>query len=312
MGLNKGSFRIVSSGRYVPEQVLTNRDLEKIVDTSDAWIMSRTGIGERRIANGKTTSDMAALAATQALEKANYDKKKIDVIIVATFTSDMKSPSVASRVQAKLGLDKTGIMVFDLNAACTGFIYALNIAERMLHSGSHRSALVIGAEVLSKVTDYKDRNTCVLFGDGAGAVIVERDETKEAIFNVSSKTDDDLILYVDDHINMDGPKVYQFASRVIESSVKDLLEYGNIEKSAIRKIIPHQANIRIIKSASRALGISLDSFFINIHKYGNTSAASVPIALDEMLGEENIEAGDKIVLVGFGAGLTYGACLLTF
>ncbi|MFO7841737.1 MAG: beta-ketoacyl-ACP synthase III [Fidelibacterota bacterium] len=312
MGLNKGSFRIVSSGSYVPEQVLTNRDLEKIVDTNEAWIMSRTGIGERRIANGKTTSDMAALAAVQALEKANYDKKKIDVIIVATFTSDMKSPSVASRVQAKLGLDKTGIMVFDLNAACTGFIYALNVAERMLHSGSHRSALVIGAEVLSKVTDYKDRNTCVLFGDGAGAVIVERDEKKEAVFNVSSKTDEDLILYVDDYINMDGPKVYQFASRVIESSVRDLLEYGNIEKSAIRKIIPHQANIRIIKSASRALGISLDSFFVNIHKYGNTSAASVPIALDEMLGKEKIEAGDKIVLVGFGAGLTYGSCLLTF
>ncbi len=312
MGLNKGSFRIVSSGSYVPEQVLTNRDLEKIVDTNEAWIMSRTGIGERRIANGKTTSDLAALAAVQALEKANYDKKKIDVIIVATFTSDMKSPSVASRVQAKLGLDKTGIMVFDLNAACTGFIYALNVAERMLHSGSHRSALVIGAEVLSKVTDYKDRNTCVLFGDGAGAVIVERDEKKEAVFNVSSKTDEDLILYVDDYINMDGPKVYQFASRVIESSVRDLLEYGNIEKSAIRKIIPHQANIRIIKSASRALGISLDSFFVNIHKYGNTSAASVPIALDEMLGKEKIEAGDKIVLVGFGAGLTYGSCLLTF
>ncbi|MDZ7821304.1 MAG: beta-ketoacyl-ACP synthase III [Candidatus Marinimicrobia bacterium] len=300
MGLNKGSFRVVSSGRYAPEQVLSNRDLEKIVDTTDAWIRSRTGIGERRIANGKTTTDMAALAAQNAIDKADYDKDKIDLIIVATFTSDMKSPSVASRVQAMLGLEKAGIMVFDLNAACTGFIYALNVAERMLHSGSHRSALVIGAEVLSKVTDYKDRNTCVLFGDGAGAVIVERDETKEAIFNVSSKSDRDLILSVRDYISMDGPKVYQFASRVIESSVTDLLEYGDIPKSKIKKIVPHQANIRIIKSASKALGIPMEFFFVNIHKYGNTSAASVPLALDEMLEAEPVEPDDKVILVDSG------------
>jgi 3-oxoacyl-[acyl-carrier-protein] synthase-3 len=312
MGLNKGSFRVVSSGRYAPEQVLSNRDLEKMVDTTDAWILSRTGIGERRIANGKTTTDMAALAAQNAIDKADYDKERIDLIIVATFTSDMKSPSVASRVQAKLGLEKTGIMVFDLNAACTGFIYALNVAERMLHSGSHRSALVIGAEVLSKVTDYGDRNTCVLFGDGAGAVIVERDETKTAIFNVSSKSDRDLILSVNDFISMDGPKVYQFASRVIQSSVSDVLDYGDVPKSEIKKIVPHQANIRIIKSASKALGIPMESFFVNIHKYGNTSAASVPLALDEMLETEPVEPGDKVILVGFGAGLTYGACMLTF
>lgn len=312
MGLDRGFFKIVSTGRFTPAGILTNNDLEKIVDTSDEWIVSRTGIKERRITNGQTTSDLATLAAKKAIEKVGYDKEKIDMIIVATFTPDLKSPSVASMVQAKLGLKKTGIMCFDINAACTGFIYALNVAERMLHSGSHRSALVIGAEVISKVTDYKDRNTCVLFGDGAGAVILEKDETKEVIFNVSSKGDEDLILYVDEHVNMDGPKVYQFASRVIKSSVEEVLAFGHILKSKIRKIIPHQANIRIIQSASKALNIPLDTFFVNIHKYGNTSAASIPIALDEMLDEETMEENDKIIMVGFGAGLTYGACALTF
>ncbi len=311
MGFDKGHFKIVSTGHYTPEAVLTNRDLEKMVDTTDEWITSRTGIRERRIANGKTTSDLATLASRNALEKANYDKNDIDLIIVATFTPDLKSPSVACMVQAKLGLDKPGIMAFDINAACTGFIYALNIAERMLHSGLYKSALVIGAEVISKVMDYKDRNTCVLFGDGAGAVILEKDESREVLFNISSKGDQDLILYVDEYINMDGPKVYQFASRVIESSIRGLMEFGNMDTAMIRKIIPHQANIRIIKSASKALDIPLESFFINIHKYGNTSAASIPIALDEMLEDEATQADDKIVLVGFGAGLTYGACSLT-
>jgi 3-oxoacyl-[acyl-carrier-protein] synthase III len=312
MGLDKGSFKIVSTGRFTPEGVLSNKDLEKIVDTTDEWITSRTGIKERRIANGKTTSDLAAIAAMNAIEKANYDKDKIDLIIVATFTPDLRSPSMACRVQAKLGLDKEGILAFDINAACTGFIYALNIAERMMHSGSYKSALVIGAEVISKVTDYKDRNTCVLFGDGAGAVIIEKDKTKEVVFNVQTKSDEDLILYVDDYVSMDGPKVYQFASRVIHSSVTGVLEHGHIEKSQIRKIIPHQANIRIIQSASKSLKIPMDSFYVNIHKYGNTSAASIPIALDEMLEKETMKPNDKVVLVGFGAGLTSGACSLTF
>ena len=312
MALDKGCFKIVSTGRFTPEGVLSNHDLEKIVDTTDEWITSRTGIKERRIVNGKNTSDLAAIAAMNAIEKANYDKDKIDLIIVATFTAELRSPSMACRVQAKLGLDKPGILAFDINAACTGFIYGLNIAEKMMHSGSYKSALIIGAEVISKFTDYKDRNTCVLFGDGAGAMIIEKDESKEVIFNVQTKSDDDLILYVDDYVNMDGPKVYQFASRVIKSSVNGVLEYGNIDRSQIKKIIPHQANIRIIQSASKALKMPIESFYVNIHKYGNTSAASIPIALDEMLEEGTMEAGDKVILVGFGAGLTSGACLLTF
>ncbi|RKY56690.1 MAG: 3-oxoacyl-ACP synthase [Candidatus Neomarinimicrobiota bacterium] len=312
MALDKGCFKIVSTGHFTPEGVLSNHDLEKIVDTTDEWITSRTGIKERRIVNGKNTSDLAAIAALNAIEKVNYDKDKIDLIIVATFTAELRSPSMACRVQAKLGLDKPGVLAFDINAACTGFIFGLNIAEKMMHSGSYKSALVIGAEVISKFTDYKDRNTCVLFGDGAGAMIIEKDESKEVIFNVQTKSDDDLILYVDDYVNMDGPKVYQFASRVIKSSVNGVLEHGNIDRSQIKKIIPHQANIRIIQSASKALKMPMESFYVNIHKYGNTSAASIPIALDEMLEEETMETGDKIILVGFGAGLTSGACLLTF
>ena len=312
MALDKGYFKVVSTGHYTPEGILSNQDLEKIVETTDEWITSRTGIKERRIVNGKNTSDLATIAAMNAIEKVNYDKNKIDLIIVATFTAELRSPSMACRVQAKLGLDKPGILAFDINAACTGFIYALNIAERMMQSGSYKSALVIGAEVISKVTDYKDRNTCVLFGDGAGAMILEKDETKEVIFNVQTKSDDELILYVDDYVNMDGPKVYQFASRVIQSSVNGVIEYGNIDRSKIRKIIPHQANIRIIQSASKALKIPMESFFVNIHKYGNTSAASIPIALDEMLETETMHPDDKVVLVGFGAGLTSGACSLTF
>jgi len=312
MGLSKGHFKIVSSGRYTPEGVLTNKDLEKIVETSDEWITTRTGIKERRISNGKTTSDLATLAAENAIEKANYDKDKIDLIIVATFTAEIRSPSVACRVQAKLGLDNPELVAFDINAACTGFIFSLNIAERMLQTGAYRSALVIGSEVISRVTDYKDRNTCVLFGDGAGAVIIEKDEDKEVVFNVQTKSDEDLILYVDDYISMNGPKVYQFASRIIKTSINAVIEHGNIDKSLIRKIIPHQANIRIIQSASKALKMPMDSFYVNIHKYGNTSAASIPIALDEMLETEKMNSGDKVLLVGFGAGLTSGACSLTF
>jgi 3-oxoacyl-[acyl-carrier-protein] synthase-3 len=312
MGLDKGYFKVVSTGHYTPEGVLSNKDLEKIVDTSDEWITTRTGIKERRISNGKTTSDLAAMAAKNAIEKADFDKEKIDLIIVATFTAELRSPSVACRVQSILGLNHEGILAFDVNAACTGFIYALNVAERMLQSGSYRSALVIGAEVISRVTDYKDRNTCVLFGDGAGAMILERDESKEVVFSVETQSDDDLILYVDDFVSMNGQKVYQFASRILKTRVNGVLEHGDIDKDDIKMIIPHQANIRIIQSASKALKIPMDRFFVNIHKYGNTSAASIPIALDEMLENQKMESGDKVVLVGFGAGLTSGACALTF
>lgn len=311
MALNKGFFKVVSTGRYVPDTVISNRDLEQVVDTTDEWIASRTGIRERRLAFGETTSDLACKAAQAAIDKAGYDKTRIDLIIVATFTPDLKSPSVASIVQAKLGLSEKNVTAFDLNAACTGFIYTLNVAEKMLRTNAYKSALVIGAEVISNVLDYRDRNTCVLFGDGAGAMILEKDRGKPAFFNVSARPDPDRILYVDSAVHMEGQKVYQFASRVMESSISEVLAYGKIPKEMVKKIVPHQANLRIIQSASKALEIPMETFFVDIQKYGNTSAASIAIAFDELLETEPIQPGERVLLVGFGAGLTYGACLLT-
>lgn len=306
------NIKIISTGHYVPEKVLTNYDLTQIVETTDEWIVSRTGIKNRRIAIGEDTSDLALKAAQNAIEKNNYDTSKIDLIIVATFTPDYKSPSVASLVQAKLGLNDQEITAFDINAACTGFIYALNVATKMLASNQYRAALVIGAEVISKVTDYQDRNTCVLFGDGAGCVIIEPTyEHKPAYFYTSSKGDLDKILYVDQYIHMDGQKVYAFASKAIESTILKLLDFDKSEVGEIETIIPHQANIRIIQSASKSLKIPMENFFVNIEMYGNTSAASVAIALDEYVNENSDHDGQTVFLVAFGAGLTWGGARLT-
>lgn len=311
MAMNKGYLRVISSGHYVPDTIISNQDLEQVVDTSDQWIISRTGIKERHLAFCETTSDLAYKAAKNAIDKANYDVNKIDLIIVATFTSELRSPSIASLVHARLGSKQKNVTAFDINAACTGFIYALNIAEKMLRNNACKSALVIGAEVISNVIDYQDRNTCVLFGDGAGAMILEKDRKKPAYFNISAKPDEELILYVDDYIHMEGQKVYQFASRIIESSISEILAYGKIPKEAVKRVIPHQANIRIIQSAAKALDIPFDMFYVNIQKYGNTSAASIAIAFDEMQETETLQPGEQVLLVGFGAGLTYGACLVT-
>jgi len=312
MDVKQNQIRLVSTGHYAPPKIVTNADLEKIVDTTDEWITTRTGIKERRIAENEDNSDMATKAALSAINKANYDRNKIDLIIVATFTPDFKSPNVANFVQAKLGLNDLPITAFDVNAACTGFIYALNIASQMLSTGNYQSALVIGSELISKVTDYTDRNTCVLFGDGAGAVILE--PTKNAkpwLFFTASKGDLDTILYVDDYVHMDGQKVYQFASRAIDSSIRLLLDFDSSKPEDLAAIIPHQANIRIIQSAAKSLGLPMDHFFVNLHKYGNTSAASIAIALDEYLDENKSEEERTLILVGFGAGLTWGAARIT-
>ena len=306
------SIKIVSTGKYLPEKILSNTDLEKIVDTSDQWIYSRTGIKERRVSTDKPTSEMATQAALAAIRKINYDTKKIDLIIVATFTPDYLSPSVANLVQTKLELNDQEITCFDINAACTGFIYALNVATQMMNSGGYQSALVIGAEKLSKVIDYKDRNTCVLFGDGAGAVILENTKTnKPAFFYTSSKGDLEEIIIVNPLIQMEGRKVYQFATKIIEHSVNKVLQEAMINKEEIAKVIPHQANVRIIESAFNSLGFSSDKIFLNIEKYGNTSSASIPIALDEYLEFVKPEEDEKIILVGFGGGFSWGAALLT-
>jgi len=313
MDIKTNQIRLLGSGHYTPERILSNADLEKIVDTTDDWITSRTGIKERRIAEDDVeTSDLATLAAKDAIASAGIEPSTIDLIIVATFTPDYKSPSVANIVQAKLGLNDHPITAFDINAACTGFIYALNVASQMLKSENYNRALVIGSEKISKVTDFTDRNTCVLFGDGAGALLLERgDQSTPWNFFTASKGDLDNILYVDNYVHMEGQKVYQFATRAIDSAVRLLLDYDQTAVEDIDMIIPHQANYRIIQSAAKSLNLDINRFFVNLHKYGNTSAASIAIALDEYLKSTPSDKLRTLILVGFGAGLTWGACKIT-
>jgi len=309
------NLKIISTGHYVPEKCLTNEDLEKIVDTSDKWIFSRTGIKNRHVIENpdiENTSDLAYKASLNAINKAKYDKNKIDLIIVATFTPDYRSPSVANLVQAKLGLSHKEIPCFDINAACAGFIYALNVALQMLNSGNYKSALVIGAEVITKFTDYTDRNTCVLFGDGAGAVILEKTlEDKPAHFFTASQGELDKLIYVDEFVHMNGKEVYLFATSILEKSIKKVLNDTNLSYNDIKTIIPHQANLRIIQTVAKNLGLDMSKFFINIGEYGNTSAASIAIALDEFMMSPDAKPNDKVLLVGFGGGFTYASAILT-
>lgn len=305
--MSSTNIKLISTGKYLPKKILTNDDLEKMVDTSDEWITTRTGIKERRIAaDDEYAADLAYEAAKKAIEKANYQIQDIDLIIVASITGKQMTPSVANRVQQKLGI--TSCMSFDVNAACTGFIYALEVAASMLQAKQYKAALVIGAEKLSSVLDYTDRNTCILFGDGAGAVIIEPDDTKEAFFYNQSKADDTDALTVKQHIKMDGRKVFLFAVDAIKKSIAEIVKKSNVEFDQITQIIPHQANLRIIQSVSKSLDIDMDKFMINLDKYGNTSAASIPIALDEYLSQKR--NNEYILLVGFGGGFTWGSALL--
>ncbi len=306
------NIKFISTGSYIPEKIMTNFDLEKLVDTSDEWIYSRTGIKNRHFSTGENTSDLAVKAAQNAIDKANYDISKIDLIIVATFTPDLMSPSVANFVQAKLGLSKQDITCFDLNAGCTGFIYALNVASQMLKSEKYQSALVIGAEVISKVIDFNDRNTSVLFGDGSGCVLLENiEEIVPAYFYSTSEGELNKTLYVDNVVHMDGKKVYQFALGAVEKAIKKVLEDSQLTLMDVDMIIPHQANIRIIQSVAKSLKIDLNKFFLNIDKYGNTSAASIAIALDEYIETRKNKTQETLLLVGFGSGFTYGAAIIT-
>ncbi|MBN2268007.1 MAG: ketoacyl-ACP synthase III [Acholeplasmataceae bacterium] len=305
-------IKIISTGKYIPPHIVTNQDLEKLVDTSDDWITTRTGIKRRRKAINELTSDMAYYAAIDAIEKANYDQTKIDLIIMATITGDQFTPSTANFIQAKLGLEHQ-VMSFDINAACTGFVYALEIASSMLQTGRFRSALIIGGEKLSKVIDYTDRNTCVLFGDGAGAMIIEpsQKEQDRAYFYNAAYPDKNNTLTVIDKIFMDGKKVYQFAVDIMEKSIHKILDVANLTMDDIHMIIPHQANERIIQSVSKSSGIPMNKFMLNISEYGNTSAASIPITIAEYLEKHNI-TNQKILLVGFGGGFTWGSAILQF
>jgi 3-oxoacyl-[acyl-carrier-protein] synthase-3 len=320
--------RIISTGSYLPEKILTNADLEKMVDTSDEWITERTGIKERRIANGnQTASDLAYEASKIALERAALKAKDIDLIITATVTGDMPFPSTACILQNKLGAKKAA--AFDINAACSGFLYGLYIADGFIRSGMNKRILVVGTEVLSKITDWNDRATCILFGDGAGVVIVEPTEENRGIISMSINSDGSMweLLYLPGggsrypaskdsidgrlhYIKMKGNETFKFAVRTLEDLVVKILKKNKLEPSQLSLLIPHQANLRIIQATADRLGIPMDKVLVNLDRYGNTSAASIPIALDEALSNGKIKNGDYILLEAFGGGLTWASALI--
>jgi 3-oxoacyl-[acyl-carrier-protein] synthase-3 len=301
-------IKVIGVGHYVPSHIVTNHDMEKLVETNDEWIRTRTGIEARRKVTDETTHDMAYYAAKAALEEANVDKNEIDLIICATITENQKTPSVGNFVAGLLGIEHE-VMSFDVNAACTGFIYALDIAASLIQNPKYRKALVIGTETLSNILDYTDRNTCILFGDGAGAVVVEKGDQEDlGYFYSTSKADMAHTLDVGKYIKMDGRKVFLFAVEVIEASIKNVLESANLTLDDIDHIIPHQANKRIIQSVAKSMDISVDMFEMNIEKYGNTSAASIPITLSEYKKKHTDKK--RVILVGFGGGFTYGAAII--
>ena len=313
--------KIIGYGYYIPKNLITNQDLEKIVDTNDEWIKSRSGIETRYISSTENTSDIAYNAAIKAIEDAKIAKEDIDLIICATCTPDNMTPSTACLVQEKLGLNDSHVMAFDLNAACSGFLYSMQVASFML--SEYKCALIIGAEPLSKVIDWTDRSTCVLFGDGAGAVIMKREQTdNDMYFYSNAEGDNQGKLRIQGlslkqplqneerkvgHIEMAGNDVFRFAVRAMSDALTEALNKAGKTIDDIDLVIPHQANYRIIKHVIKKLKIDEDKVYINLNKYGNTSAASVAIALAEAKEKGLIKEGAKIVLIGFGAGFTYAS-----
>jgi 3-oxoacyl-[acyl-carrier-protein] synthase-3 len=317
--------RITGWGKYVPDRVLTNFDLEKMVDTSDEWIRTRTGIRERHIAGpGETTCSMSVAAAHQALERARVDPSDLDLIIVATSTPDYLVPSVASMVQDQLGAGKAP--AFGLRAGCTGWVYGLVTASQFIQTGAYRKILIIGTEHLSMGVDWQDRNTCVLFGDGAGAVLLEASDQPTGLLSFdlgSDGSDYDALIFpgcgganppshevIDKrqhYLQMDGRRVFKFATRVMANSVSKVVSSAGLSIDDIALIIPHQANDRIIEMARRRLRVPPEKIMVNIDRYGNTSAASIPLALTDAVDEGRLKPGEHVVFVGFGAGLTWAA-----
>ena len=332
--------KIIGVGKYLPEKVLTNADLEKMVDTSDEWIKDRSGISERRIAGNKEPSSyMGSEAVKRACDNAKISYDDIDFVICTTNSPDMLFPATAMQILQNMGIkDRPGM---DLQAGCTSFCYGLEIADSLIKgSNRYKKIAVVGAEKLSRLVDWEDRNTCVLFGDGSGAVIVSKNEESglSSIENCeagiissylggdSSKTNAirleaglsqnpatiDTVRDKRHFFKMEGQDVFKFAVKVIPDCIRKLLTQANMVIDQIKLIIPHQANIRIVEAAAKFLKVSIDKFYMNIHKYGNTSAASVPIALEEAINEGRIKKGDTIITVGFGAGLTYAANIIRF
>ncbi|WP_331487999.1 beta-ketoacyl-ACP synthase III [Caminicella sporogenes] len=322
------SVGILGTGSCLPEKEITNFDLEKMVDTSNDWIVSRTGIHTRRIADDSTaTSDLATMAARKALKMANIKPEDLDLIIVATVTPDMAFPSTACIVQSNLGAANAA--AFDLEAGCSGFLYGMTVGKQFIATGVYKYVLVIGAETLSKIMDWNDRNTCVLFGDGAGAVVLGPVEEGRGILSTYLGADGEKGKFLTQpaggsrmpasietvkqnlhYIKMDGSEVFKFAVRIMGDASKEALKLCNLNVEDVDYLVPHQANIRIILSAAKRLKLSMDKVYVNLDKYGNMSAASIPVALDEAVKQNKIRENDIVVLVGFGAGLTWGSCVV--
>lgn len=312
--------KIKYTGAYVPENIVTNADLEKLVETDDEWIRSRTGIERRHISMGDNTSDLASKTAWEIIKKGGIDPTDIDLIIVATVSPDCMSPSTACTVQAAIGA--VNAVAFDISAACSGFVFALSTADKFIKSGTYKNALIIASEVLSKHINWSDRSTCVLFGDGAAGAYIERSETPGIIAedigcdgtkgkslggarNTAANVFNGLEKFDDPYIYMDGKVIFDFATRQVPKSVNKLLEKANLMPEDIKYVLPHQANERIVKVISRKVKIHMEKFYLNIAEYGNTSAASIPIALNEMYEKGILSEGDKLLITGFGGGLTW-------
>jgi 3-oxoacyl-[acyl-carrier-protein] synthase III len=326
--LSKSHIHIIGTGAYLPHKVLTNHDLEKMVDTSDEWITTRTGIKERRVAaKDEAASDLAIHAAKRALENAGVKAEAVDLIVVATATPDMFFPSTGCFVQKALGIKEA--VSFDVSAACSGFLYALETAKALMESRDYKLAIVIGTEKLSSITNWKDRNTCVLFGDGAGAAILQNRPNAHGLLTAVMGADGrkaDLLFMAGGgsrcpataesvasgmhYLRMEGKETFKNAVQAMQTAAEEALRRCEIDISRIKCIIPHQANRRIIDAVIERLGAKPEQLFVNLHKYGNTSAASVAIALDEAIASGRVQRGDLILMVVFGAGLTWGAAVI--
>lgn len=321
--------RIITTAYSVPKQIITNEDLSKIVDTSDEWITQRTGIKQRRISAGENTSVFVTDVAKKLLENAEVSAESIDLIVVASVTQDYGTPSLACMVQKAIGAKNA--MAFDVVAACSGFMVALSTADKFLKSGQYKNAIVIGGETLSKIVDWTDRSTCVLFGDGSGGVYVEASEEAgievEQIGSAGDKYEiltegytacsnafNDVAMEIHPrwYVHMDGREVFKFATKNVIASMKSVMEEAGVTQEEIKYFIPHQANVRIVEVISKKLNIPFEKFYMNMERYGNTSSASIPIALSEINERGLLERGDKIMLSGFGGGMTWGTMLITW
>jgi 3-oxoacyl-[acyl-carrier-protein] synthase-3 len=329
MGTERPGSQILGTGAYAPEKILTNRDIEKMVDTSDEWIRERTGIGERRIAaDGEAASDLALRASLRALEAASVRASELDMIIVGTISGDHPMPACAAYLQRKLGASQ--IPSFDVSAACAGFLYGLAIGDQFVRTGALKRVLVVGVELLSRIIDWKDRATCVLFGDGAGAVVLgPADGDGRGVLSTKLHTDASLTdsLYIPaggsrerltpeglaaqrDKVSMVGSDIFRIAIKNLTSASRAALDAAGLPPNAVKWVVPHQANLRILAQVAQRLDIPLERFVLNIERYGNTSSASIPLALDEAVRDGRIQKGDTVLMCALGAGISWGSALV--